>query len=94
MDKYFHDADLYLFGSRVDDDARGGDIDLLLLSDTKIDSKKLRKFKTDFYKRYGWQKLDLVNFTRSSNDTFKAIALSDAVLLKRGGEEESVKSEG
>jgi len=93
-DKYFHDADLYLFGSRVDDNARGGDIDLLLLSDTKIDSKKIREFKIDFYKRYGWQKLDLVNFTRDSNDTFKAIALSDAVLLRRGGGEESVKGKG
>jgi len=81
---YFPEADVYLFGSRVDDNAKGGDIDLLLLSDKKIDSSKLRQFRVDFYKHFGWRKIDLINFTRASQDTFKMIALSDGVLLRKG----------
>jgi predicted nucleotidyltransferase len=84
----FPKADVYLFGSRVDDNAKGGDIDLLLLSNKKIESSKLRKFRIDFYKIFGWRKIDLVNFTRASQDVFKMIALSDAVLLRKGEDNE------
>jgi len=46
-------AQIYLFGSRVDDSAKGGDIDILLLTDELMEKKKIRKFRVDFYKRFG-----------------------------------------
>lgn len=53
------EAEVWLFGSRVDDRARGGDIDLLVVSDrlTFADHLRLRMAILD---RVGWQQLDLL----------------------------------
>ena len=54
---------LSLFGSRVNDDDRGGDIDLLLLVDPKhLDSIRLQKhcFLQKIKERIGEQKIDFV----------------------------------
>lgn len=52
-------AEVWLFGSRVDDHARGGDIDLLVVSDRLafVDQLRLRMAILD---RIGWQQLDLL----------------------------------
>lgn len=76
--KLFPDGEIYLFGSRVNEYERGGDIDILILSDKKIDKRKIRLFRLNFFKKFGWQKLDLINFTKSDNSTFKKIILTDA----------------
>lgn len=81
----FPGVDIYLFGSRVDDDAKGGDIDLLLLSNNKLSKSILREFRVEFYKRFGWQKIDLVNFTKDENSTFKNIALQNAIKISENG---------
>lgn len=74
----FPEVEIYLFGSRLHDQELGGDIDILILSEEKIESKKLRLFRIGFYKRFGWQKIDLVNFTKKDNSTFKKLALTSA----------------
>lgn len=76
--KMFPDAEFYLFGSRLIEDEAGGDIDILIISEKKIDNKQLRLFRIDFYKKFGWQKIDLVNFTKSDNSTFKNLIISKA----------------
>ncbi len=57
------EANVWLFGSRVDDAARGGDIDLYIESTTDnaeaIVESKLR-FLVALYKRLGEQKIDVV----------------------------------
>ena len=53
------DARVFLFGSRVDDAARGGDIDLLVKSDRIGFAEKLL-LKVRLMERIGWQQLDLV----------------------------------
>jgi len=53
------EAQIILFGSRVHDEARGGDIDLLILSD-KISFHDEWGIRRDILDRIGWQKLDLI----------------------------------
>ena len=80
-DKQFPGSKIYLFGSRLNDEALGGDIDILILSKEKIDNKKLRAFRLDFYKECGWQKIDLVNFTTNDDTTFKRLILTEAQAI-------------
>ncbi len=75
------EASVSLFGSRTDDRARGGDIDILFVTEYKIPMHRIRAFKRDFYKQFGWQKIDIVNFTRQEQHTFKEIASEQAIPL-------------
>lgn len=75
------DSKVYLFGSRTDDQAKGGDIDILWLTSEKISSSRIRPFRISFFKKFGWQKLDIVNFTFTDDATFKNIALETALAL-------------
>lgn len=52
-------AEVYLFGSRAIDTARGGDIDLLVLSE-KINFRDLLQLRRRILDAIGWQQLDLV----------------------------------
>lgn len=52
-------AKVYLFGSRVDDQRVGGDIDILVLSD-RIDFRDQLSIRRDILDAIGWQKLDLI----------------------------------
>ena len=74
------DAKLYLFGSRVDDNARGGDIDLLVVSD-KLTKKDLRFLRVDFFKHFGEQKLDIVLDDGKFKNPFTRHIFQKAVLL-------------
>ncbi len=72
---------IYLFGSRTNDSAFGGDIDLLVLSDTLVDKRIFRTIRIEFYKKFGWQKIDLVNFTHDDQSLFGQLIKSNAVIL-------------
>lgn len=52
-------AEVWLFGSRVDDRARGGEIDLLVISDQLAFAEQLR-LRIAILDRIGWQQLDLL----------------------------------
>ena len=75
------DAALYLFGSRIDDNAKGVDIDLMIISQTRISPKTLRSIRTKFYQQFGWQKIDMVNFAQDENPTFRQLIQPSAILL-------------
>jgi len=72
---------VYLFGSRADDAAKGGDIDLLIITKEPVDKHILRKIRIEFYKRFGWRKLDLVNFTENNSSAFYNLIASGAIPL-------------
>lgn len=57
-------ADIYLFGSRVDDSLKGGDIDLLIASDILGFSEKI-SILTDIKRIIGDQKIDLLIMKKS-----------------------------
>jgi len=75
------DAKLYLFGSRTNDDALGGDIDLMILTEMPVNKAIFRPIRVEFYKRFGWQKLDLVNFTFNDTSVFKQLIQTTAIEL-------------
>lgn len=77
----FENTEVYLFGSRTSDGKRGGDIDILILSEKKIPNHMLRKIRVEFYKKFGWRKLDLVKFTFGESHPFKELILDEARKL-------------
>jgi predicted nucleotidyltransferase len=72
-------AVVYLFGSRVDDNARGGDLDLLVLS-RQIGLWDRLDILADLHRKLGEQKIDLVVFPDLSRP-FARIAAREGVLL-------------
>lgn len=61
-------AKIYLFGSRTNDKAKGGDIDVLVISD-KIGFNEKTKIRIGIFKEIDEQKLDLV-VKKDFNDVF------------------------
>ena len=80
----FESGDIYLFGSRVDDTKRGGDIDLFIDLTYKLDTKELlnkkSKFKLALYDIIGEQKIDVV-ISKDKNRSIEKEALKTGVLL-------------
>ncbi len=72
-------ARVYLFGSRVDDSKKGGDIDLLVLSDILTRDNK-RAIKIKLNELLGEQKIDLV-LAADDSDPFVKIALETGIKL-------------
>ncbi len=59
--KYFgNNIKLYLFGSRVDDSKKGGDIDLLIETNDKVDTETEISFLRAIYKNITSRKIDLL----------------------------------
>lgn len=79
--KYSSNFRLYLFGSRIDDAKKGGDIDILILSEKKIKLIDKIKIRTTFYRKFGEQKVDLVNFTYNEKSAFKSYILETAIEI-------------
>ena len=52
-------AEIYLFWSRADDNARGGDIDVLAVS-KNAGLRDLLRMRRAILDRIGWQQLDLI----------------------------------
>jgi uncharacterized protein len=75
-------AQIFLFGSRVDDTAKGGDIDICIISVDRIPCEVLAGIRIAFFKRFGFQKLDLLNYTNEEKSTFKSIIFSHAVRME------------
>jgi predicted nucleotidyltransferase len=73
------DAAVYLFGSRVDDSAKGGDIDLLVVS-KKIDVMGKLDILAALHQQLGDQRIDLVVFPDLSKP-FARLAASEGRLL-------------
>lgn len=61
FDQFFQNGEIYLFGSRVDDTKKGGDIDLyfVLKEHSNLFEKKI-KFLSRVKRELGEQKIDIV----------------------------------
>ncbi len=77
----FKSGEIYLFGSRIDYDKRGGDIDLYIIPDTNINlTKKKIDFLVSLKKILGEQKIDVV-IDRGKDRVIDKIAKSEGILL-------------
>lgn len=74
-------AEIWLFGSRTNDRARGGDIDLLVRSDRLSFTDQIR-LRMAILDRIGWQQLDLV-VCRSDQlaEPMVALAIAEGIRL-------------
>ncbi|HXR08315.1 MAG TPA: nucleotidyltransferase domain-containing protein [Candidatus Acidoferrum sp.] len=74
-------AEVYLYGSRVDDTARGGDVDLLVLSEI-LGFREVMRLRLQILDRIGWQQLDLAVRRRDElNEPLAVMALETGVKL-------------
>ncbi|MGE4456765.1 MAG: nucleotidyltransferase domain-containing protein [Arcobacteraceae bacterium] len=80
----FQNGSVYLFGSRVDDNQKGGDIDLYVVPENKLSSSQLLEKKIDFLvqlkNRIGEQKIDVV-IARDQNRLIEQEALRKGIKL-------------
>jgi len=77
----FKKGDLYLFGSRVDDARKGGDIDLYIDTENheRMGEKRI-EFLSLIKRKIGDQRIDLV-VARKKKRTIDKVATSQGVLL-------------
>ena len=73
------DARVYLFGSRVDDASKGGDIDLLAIS-SKITLMDKLDILADLHQKLGEQKIDLV-VQSDLSESFVRLAVRQGIAL-------------
>jgi predicted nucleotidyltransferase len=75
------EARIILFGSRADDRARGGDIDLLIVSDV-IGMHQEWEIRRDILDEIGWQKLDLIVRRRNQPESaIVSVAMETGIPL-------------
>ncbi len=72
-------AKVYLFGSRVHDEKKGGDIDLLIFSEV-LSPEDASRIRYDLWDRIGEQKIDIL-IVKDKSHPFTNIALKEGVLL-------------
>lgn len=77
----FPGAKLFIFGSRTDDSKKGGDIDLLILSENRLSSREKSMMRINIWKKFGEQKIDILNYTYEEENTFKELIFNDCIEL-------------
>jgi predicted nucleotidyltransferase len=72
-------AQIWLFGSRTDDNKKGGDIDIGILS-TKVEVMEEIEIRQKMYDKIGEQKIDLV-VSKDGQEAFFKFAVAKGILL-------------
>jgi len=72
-------AKIYLFGSRIDNSKKGGDIDLYVVSNN-IDYKKEKEFWILLQERLGEQKIDII-YSQDDSRSIEKTAKKEGILL-------------
>lgn len=84
QNSFGNDVDIYLFGSRVDDNKRGGDIDIAV--DTSMHDTKFKKSKIAFLTymlKYNFEfKIDIVRYN-NKNKLFRSEIQNNSIKLSR-----------
>lgn len=83
MKHFGRDAGVYLFGSRTDNDKKGGDIDLYITTDMPTSAIIREKIELllDLEKSLGEQKIDVVINNHTKQKTVYEIAEKEGIKL-------------
>lgn len=73
------ESEIYLFGSRIDDTKRGGDIDVLVKSDV-ISRKMLARVEDELFKMIDEQKIAFVLSRKNESNSFTRMLLAKGVV--------------
>jgi predicted nucleotidyltransferase len=73
-------AEIYLFGSRTDINKKGGDTDILIVSD-KIKKDRLTFIEWEIFKLIDEQKIDFIISQKNISDAFVRMIIEKGVLL-------------
>lgn len=80
--KYISDAKIILFGSRIDDTKKGGDIDIFVQTNNEISLKEQIKILTEIELNGIMRKVDLVLQTPNSKElSIFATAKKEGIVL-------------
>lgn len=78
---HLNDVEIFLFGSRVNDDAKGGDIDILIIGTEEKDAKIMSRIRLELEEKLGEQKIDLVYQQKDNMTSFGKLAMMEGILL-------------
>jgi len=78
--KYDPNANIIIFGSRADVTKKGGDIDILVISN-KIDYKTRRKIRVELFLKLGERKIDLIITDNPQKSEFTKVAYKYGVKI-------------
>ena len=73
------ESEIFLFGSRLDDSKRGGDIDVLVKSDV-ICRKMLAHIEHELFRKIDEQKIDFVLTRKNVLNTFSSMVLAKGAI--------------
>ena len=73
-------VEVFLFGSRVEDEKKGGDIDLYIKTQTNNDLSHKIKFLVSLEQKIGEQKIDVI-LAVDENRPIEQQAMSNGILL-------------
>jgi hypothetical protein len=79
---YAPGASVLLFGSRTDDKKRGGNIDLLIIQQFKLEPRTIQQISEAIQRAIGEQKIDILAAIPGSEDPFVQYVLPGAIELK------------
>lgn len=72
---------IYLYGSRTRKNTKGGDIDILILTENPLPYETIRKIKIKIYDLLPNVKIDIVSSTFNQKSPFVKLIENDALLL-------------
>ena len=80
VQKFDKNAEVYIFGSRTDLSKKGGDIDILVISEL-IDFEQKLKILAEIYKNIGEQKIDLIIAKNKNENSFIKHAINSGIKI-------------